>query len=105
MGKPLVHVKIGIAFEQFVSDAYDAILDQGNYSAAFELNSMLSDTESREIAVQTLLEFVDIYIDWAALVLVLLEFCFSCYSDSLDQVWLLYYALRLAGQKRNFFRF
>ena len=58
-----MRVKIGIAFEQFVSDAYDAILERGNYSAAFELNSMLSDAESREIAVQVLLKFVDICVD------------------------------------------
>lgn len=58
-----MHVKVGIAFEQFVSDAFDAILEQGNYSAAFELNSMLSDVESGDVAVQVLLNFVDIHID------------------------------------------
>ena len=63
MEKPLVHVKIGIVFTQFVSDAYDAILEQGNYSAAIELNSKLSDAVSDEAAVQILLGFVDIYID------------------------------------------
>ncbi|MYL85123.1 hypothetical protein GTA51_18620 [Desulfovibrio aerotolerans] len=63
MGKPLVHVKIGIAYEQFVSDAFDAILEQGNYSAAFELHSKLYDAESGDVGVQILLNFVDIYIE------------------------------------------
>lgn len=63
MGKPLVHVQLGIAFEQFISDALDALLRSGDYTAAIELNSLLFDASSHEAALKEILKYVDIIIE------------------------------------------
>jgi len=63
MGKPLVHVQIGIVFEQLVSDALDALLKSNQYSEAVELNSRLFDASTADASLQAVLDFVDLHID------------------------------------------
>lgn len=63
MEKPLVHVKVGIAFEQFVAAALDALIANGKYSEALELNALLADTAYDAYAVQEVLKHVEIHID------------------------------------------
>ncbi|BAH74461.1 hypothetical protein [Solidesulfovibrio magneticus] len=63
MEKPLVYAKVGITFDKLVSDAFDAILNRGNYSLAFDLNARLTDTQSGAAALSVLLDFVDIFIE------------------------------------------
>jgi hypothetical protein len=63
MEKPLVCVKVGITLDRIISAAFDAILDRGNYSLAFDLNSRLTDAASDASAFRILLEFIDIYIE------------------------------------------
>ena len=63
MEKPLVYAKVGITFDKLVSDAFDAILNCGNYSLAFDLNARLTDAQSDAAAFLVLLDFVDIFIE------------------------------------------
>lgn len=63
MEKPLVHVKVGIAFEQFVAAALDALIANGKYSEAMELNALLTDSADDACAVQEVLKHVEIHID------------------------------------------
>ena len=63
MEKPLVYAKVGITYEKLVSDTFDAILNRGNYSLAFDLNARLTDTQSDAAALSVLLDFVDIFIE------------------------------------------
>ena len=58
-----MHVKVGIAFDQFVSAALDALIANGNYSEAMELNALLADAASDAYAVQEVLKHIEIYID------------------------------------------
>ncbi|WP_428558901.1 MAG: hypothetical protein ACP59X_12895 [Solidesulfovibrio sp. DCME] len=63
MGKLLVHVQVGIALEQLVSDALDALLFDGHYPEAIELNSCVFDAPSPDATLQCVLQFVDLSID------------------------------------------
>ena len=63
MDKPLVHVTVGIAFEQFVTAALDALIANGSYSEAIELHALLAYAASDAYAVQEVLKHVEIYID------------------------------------------
>lgn len=63
MGKPLVHVRVGIAFEQFVAEALDALVANGKYSEAMELNAVVAESASAEYAVQEVLKHVELHID------------------------------------------
>jgi len=63
MDKPLVHVTVGIAFEQFVTAALDALIANGSYSEAMELHALLVDAASDECAIQEVLKRVEIHID------------------------------------------
>lgn len=63
MGKPLVHVKDGSAYEQFITDAVDALLASGNYSEAMELNALLTDDVPAEVGVQEVLKHVEVSMD------------------------------------------
>ena len=63
MEKPLVYAKVGIAFDKLVSDTFDAILNRGNYSLAFDHNARLTDAQCDAAAFWVLLDFVDIFIE------------------------------------------
>ena len=63
MVKQLVYVKVGITLDRIISAAFDAILDRGNYSLAFDLNARLTDAVSDAAAFLILLDFIEIYIE------------------------------------------
>ena len=63
MEKLLVRVKIGMSLDRIVSDTFDAILDRGNYSLAFDLNARLTDAVSDAAAFLILRDFIEIYIE------------------------------------------
>ena len=58
-----MYAKVGITFDKLVSDAFDAILNRGNYSLAFDLNARLIDAQSDAAVFLVLLDFVDIFIE------------------------------------------
>ncbi|WP_231583871.1 hypothetical protein [Desulfovibrio sp. TomC] len=58
-----MHVKVGIVLEHVVSGALDALLADGNYDDAIELNSRLTDVDSSEAAIQEVLKFVEFDIE------------------------------------------
>ena len=58
-----MYAKVGITFDKLVSDTFDAILNRGNYSLAFDLNARLTDAQSDAAALSVLLDFVDIFIE------------------------------------------
>ena len=58
-----MYAKVGITFDKLVSGAFDAILNRGNYSLAFDLNARLIDAQSDAAVFLVLLDFVDIFIE------------------------------------------
>ena len=58
-----MYAKVGIAFDELVSDAFDAILIHGNYSLAFDFNARLTDAQSDVATFLVLLDFVDVFIE------------------------------------------
>ena len=59
----MVHVRVGIAFEQFLAVALEALIANGKYSEALELHALLADVVPDAYAVQEVLKHVEIAID------------------------------------------